>query len=47
MLNLINYTQMFTNEELDETSRAKQDKENKNKGVNNIDMYGTYTYVME
>ncbi len=46
-MNVINYTQMFTNKELDETSPVKQNKENKNKGVNNIDMYGTYTYVME
>jgi predicted membrane protein len=47
LLNVINYAQMLTNKELAETSPAKQDKENKNKGVNNIDMYGTYTYVME
>ena len=47
MLNVINYAQMFTNKELDETSPAKQDKENKNNGINNIDMYSTYTSVME
>lgn len=44
LLNVINYAQMFTNKELDETLPVSS---HKNKGVNNIDMYGTYTYVME